>query len=164
MLDDELPVPASSELDDPETPVPRGTEELALPVPKGGVWLDDGVLLEPEARLELPVPNGAVSEPDEWLAEWDPVPRGTELGDVPGTRLLELEGVFPVPSGTEFDVVGMYAMIDELFDDCVTKTELGVVGNGGELDEVGATTTAELEPVPSGAEADAGPELGPGAP
>lgn len=78
------------------------------------------------------------------------MPSGTELESGPVGGMIELEDALPVPSATEVEAVGTYAMIDELSD---------VGSTYGGLDEVDTTTTAEVDPVPNGTEGDAGSEL-----
>lgn len=80
--------------------MPTGGVELV----KGGV--SDGMIGLPDVDAD--------TDSDDWLAEADPVPRGTELNDPGGCTAgtLELEGVYPVPRGTELEVVGMYATME----------------------------------------------------
>lgn len=89
------------------------------------------------------------------------MPIGMELDG--GDTLAEDEVivVFPVPRGTELEPVGMYATreLDDGGEDSDNELEL----DGGaamicELEDVGATTTSDPDPVPKGTETDAGDE------
>lgn len=85
------------------------------------------------------------------------MPTGAELDEKLG--VLELEGVKPVPSGTELEDVGTYAMM-ELDEGGGMWTELDDAGaTYCELEDEGATTMLELDPVPKGTGTDAGVEL-----